>query len=392
MGNYNFRSYNKPSEKSKSKVSYFLVGLIGAVIGGLIMTVVAPNFLYGKIIPVPEVFINKEVEIVEDKPIKEELIIKEEKVSDITEVVKENIEAVVGITTLVKQRQWIWETVSEGVGSGVVVDSNGYILTNSHVIGDGNAETINVLFENGEELKGELLWYDDGIDLAIVKVEKTGLKAVELGDSDALQIGEIAIAIGNPLGLDFQRTVTSGIISGLNRSIQVDRYNVIEELIQTDASINPGNSGGPLLNSKGEVIGINTAKIKSGEGLGFSIPINTVKPIVKQIKKTGSYESISFGANLIDVKQYERYTQSKLKVDEGLVVVEVIPGTPAYNAGIKPGDIILEIDKDKLVSVPNFRKTLYKYNKDDKANLKVMRGKELINLEILFNVEEEKGK
>lgn len=126
-----------------------------------------------------------------------------------------------------------------------------------------------MLFENGDKQSGNVLWYDPSLDLAILKVNATGLPEATLGDSDNLEVGQLAVAIGNPLGLDFQRTVTSGIISGLHRTIKVDSSTVIEDLIQTDASINPGNSGGPLLNEKGEVIGINTAKIQTAEGLGF---------------------------------------------------------------------------------------------------------------------------
>ncbi len=129
------------------------------------------------------------------------------------------------------------------------------------MVGDGQAKNINVLFENGDKMPGQVLWNDVYLDLAIVKVNATGLPVADLGDSDALEVGQLAVAIGNPLGLDFQRTVTSGVISGLNRSIRVSENIVIEDLIQTDASINPGNSGGPLLNSEGEVIGINTVKL-----------------------------------------------------------------------------------------------------------------------------------
>ncbi len=166
-------------------------------------------------------------------------------ITTVSAVAKKSMGSVVGITTVVIQRELLWERPQEGVGSGVIVDSNGYILTNSHVIGDGKAKSINVLFENGDKVEGRVLWYDPALDLAVVKADVRNVQAADLGDSDSLEVGELAIAIGNPLGLDFQRSVTSGVISGLHRSIRVDQFNIIEDLIQTDASINPGNSGGP---------------------------------------------------------------------------------------------------------------------------------------------------
>ena len=158
------------------------------------------------------------------------------------------------------------------------------------------------------------------MDLAILKVNATGLPEATLGDSDNLEVGQLAVAIGNPLGLDFQRTVTSGIISGLHRTIRVDESTIIEDLIQTDASINPGNSGGPLLNSKGEVIGINTAKIKTAEGLGFSIPINMAKTIINQVVKEGTYKTVFIGITGVDLELYERQLGVDLKADNGVIL------------------------------------------------------------------------
>src|SRR5690606_30266415 len=207
-------------------------------------------------------------------------------------------------------------------------------------INSGNAKNIKVLFNNGDKKEAKVLWYDSLLDLAVVKVDATGLPVAKLGDSDDLIIGETVIAIGNPLGLEFQSTVTSGIISGLNRTITVGN-NVIEDLIQTDASINPGNSGGPLLNAKGEVIGINTAKITSAEGLGFAIPINTVKPVIEQIVKTGDYKTVYMGILGIEVELYERQLGVDLAVDEGVVIIKVEDSSPADKAGLMNGDVLI---------------------------------------------------
>ena len=169
-------------------------------------------------------------------------------------VTEKAMPSVVGITTTVMSSNNMFSipTESEGVGTGIVVDSNGYILTNSHLISDGEAKKVNVLFNDGSSIDGNVVWYDSQLDLAVVKVNKTGLTPAELGDSDKVSIGDISIAIGNPLGLELQRTVTQGIISGLDRTIKTESA-TMTGLIQTDASINSGNSGGPLLNEKAKL-------------------------------------------------------------------------------------------------------------------------------------------
>ncbi len=282
------------------------------------------------------------------------------------------------------QREFFWTRPVEGVGSGVVVNSNGYILTNSHVIGDGEGKDIKVLFENGNEMDGNVLWFDSTLDLAVIKVNGRSLDAAVLGNSDLLEVGQLAVAIGNPLGLDFQRSVTSGVISGLHRSIQVDQYNVIEDLIQTDASINPGNSGGPLLNSRGEVIGINTAKIQTGEGLGFAIPINIVKPIVEEVIQEGRFNNVYIGFTGSELEIYERQFGVDLKSDSGVVVIEVIPDSPATKAGLRPQDVITHIDQEPIESMITLRKLLYNYRIGDKATLTISRNGIISKVDITF--------
>ncbi|WP_025642180.1 serine protease HtrA [Schnuerera ultunensis] len=373
--------YERPPRK-RGIFSYFVVALIGAIIGGIVSAYIAPTYLYGKIIPMPDIYYKERPTNVGQQI----NITPSDNISYVEAVAKKAISSVVGITTVQIQREFIWEREVEGLGSGVIVNSNGYILTNSHVVGDGRAKKINVLFENGDTLPGDVLWYDASLDLAVVKVEASGLPAAELGDSDYLQVGQLAVAIGNPLGLDFQRTVTSGIISGLNRSIRIDQYNVIENLIQTDASINPGNSGGPLLNSKGEVIGINTVKIKStaAEGLGFAIPINVVKPIIDQIVKQGDFKIVYLGITGIEIERYERQMGVELSVDKGVIVLEVAPNTPADKTGLRPGDIIAKMDNQEIESMSQLGKILYKYKKGDKANLTVIRNGKEISVEVTF--------
>nr|WP_250160127.1 trypsin-like peptidase domain-containing protein [Caloranaerobacter azorensis] len=252
------------------------------------------------------------------------------------------------------------------------------------MIADGKAEKITVLFENGDKKEGKVLWYEKALDLAIIKVNATNLPVADLGNSDNLQVGELAVAIGNPLGLEFQRTVTSGIISGLNRSIRTEDNNVIENLIQTDASINPGNSGGPLLNSRGEVIGINTAKIQSAEGLGFAIPINTAKPIIQQVIKKGTFKTVFMGIVGVDLEKYERALGIDLKADSGVIVIEIAENSPADRAGMRAGDVLLKINGEEVLSMSHLRGLLYKYKPGDKINIEVMRNGKIVNLELTF--------
>jgi len=329
---------SKPKQKYKkrSKFSYFIVVIVSAMIGGMISAYVFPMYLYGKILPMPPIYVQ---DINEDAQIN---ITTTNNVNFVTAVAKKATKSVVGITTLEVQYDFFYgEREVQGVGSGVIIDSRGYILTNSHVIGDGKARNITVQFENGNKQSGTVLWNNSALDLAIVKVEATDLPAVELGDSDNLEVGEPVVAIGNPLGLELQRTVTSGIVSGLKRTMTIDQYNSIEDLIQTDASINPGNSGGPLLNSKGEVIGINTAKITSAEGLGFALPINLAKPIIEQVVEEGYIKTVYMGIVGVEVEVYEKRLGINLSADEGVIILEIAPDSPALQAGIKAGDVLI---------------------------------------------------
>lgn len=372
---------SKPKQKYKkrSKFSYFIVVIVSAMIGGMISAYVFPMYLYGKILPMPPIYVQ---DINEDAQIN---ITTTNNVNFVTAVAKKATKSVVGITTLEVQYDFFYgEREVQGVGSGVIIDSRGYILTNSHVIGDGKARNITVQFENGNKQSGTVLWNNSALDLAIVKVEATDLPAVELGDSDNLEVGEPVVAIGNPLGLELQRTVTSGIVSGLKRTMTIDQYNSIEDLIQTDASINPGNSGGPLLNSKGEVIGINTAKITSAEGLGFALPINLAKPIIEQVVEEGYIKTVYMGIVGVEVEVYEKRLGINLSADEGVIILEIAPDSPALQAGIKAGDVLIELDGVKVESMNKLRKLLYKYKPGDILKTTILRNGEKVETELIL--------
>lgn len=379
MDNYNYQSHNRQPRR-RGIFSYLMVALIAGVIGGLISIYIAPTYLYGKIIPMPEIYSNNSI----THPQGEVVIAPKEDITAVSAVAKKAMGTVVGITTVQIQRELLWERPVEGVGSGVVIHKDGFILTNSHVIGNGNAENISVLFENGDKMEGQVMWFDAALDLAIVKVNASNLQTADLGDSDSLEIGELAVAIGNPLGLDFQRTVTSGGISGLHRSIKVDERTIMEDLIQTDAAINPGNSGGPLLNNLGEVIGINTAKIKTGEGLGFAIPINIVKPIIEEVINKGTFNNVYIGFEGREVEIVERQLGIDLMVDNGVVVVAIVPNSAAAVSELKPLDIITMLDNQPVESMASLRKMLYKYKLGDTATLTVIREGTEIKIDITF--------
>lgn len=299
-----------------------------------------------------------------------------------TAVAMKAMPSVVGITTSGQVINPFFGTIeTEGTGSGIIIDKSGYILTNAHVV-TMNGQIVKkpqVLLNDGNSVEGETIWSDSTIDIAIVKVKTdSAIQPATLGDSDKLQIGEPAIAIGNPIDMTYQRSVTQGIISGLNRYVgQVEGGGYMTGLIQTDASINGGNSGGPLLNQEGEVVGINTVKLSKAEGLGFSIPINSVKQIIKQVIETGDYKVVSIGIQPVDATEIQRYFKQDFGVDSGVFAFKVIEDSPAQAAGIEAGDIITKIDDSEIKTVDSLRAALYNYKVDDTAKVTVIRnGKE----------------
>ncbi len=300
-------------------------------------------------------------------------------------VIKKAMPSVVGITTVVDVGNLFTGPMQQtGIGTGVIVDQRGLILTNSHVIEDGAGKDVTVLFEDGSKTKAEILWNDKTLDLAMLKVNKTGLQVAELGDSDSVEVGDISVAIGNPLGLEFQRTVTEGIISGLGRKIQTDTNTTMDNLIQTSAAINPGNSGGPLLNSKGQVIGINTAKARSGEGLGFAIPINIAKPIVEQFIETGSFEKVTLGIQGIDADYYKQATGIDPGAEKGVFVAKVEQSSVASKSGLQVNDVIVKMDNTNIEKMQDLVKYLYTVKKGDTVKSVVLREGKKVSLEFKF--------
>lgn len=244
----------------------------------------------------------------------------------------------------------------EGLGSGFIFDERGYILTNNHVI--QGAEEIKVILTDKREFEAEVVGADARNDLAVLKLKLEGknvdLPIAKLGDSDQLRVGQMTIAIGTPYDLDFQNTVTTGVVSALGRSLQskTERgYVEINNVIQTDASINPGNSGGPLLDSQGRVIGINTAILGNAQGLGFAVPINTAKDILDDLIEYGHVRRPMIGILGTDVNKEMLREYFGFEGDGGVYIRQVIPNGPAHAAGLHEGDLILEVDRKKITNM-----------------------------------------
>ncbi|MBQ9313479.1 MAG: trypsin-like peptidase domain-containing protein [Clostridia bacterium] len=238
--------------------------------------------------------------------------------------------------------------------------------------------------DNGESVQGKVMWTQDDIDIAIIKIDAKNLTVAKLGDSDNLKIGNDVWAIGNPLGVEFQRTTTKGIISGVNRTLTFEENGkkiFMEDLIQTDASINSGNSGGPLINENGEVIGINTVKITTAEGIGFAVPINIVKPIIESFIEKNSFIEVNLGIYAYD-KEIVKYVNSKITIDNGIYVTNVNRGSNAEKAGIKVGDIIMSIDGIETNKMIDLRKYIYTKKKGDVVSLVVNRRNKIENIKI----------
>jgi len=253
-----------------------------------------------------------------------------------------------------------------GSGSGIIIQPDGVIITNAHVVGD--ARTVEVSLADGRKLAGQVLGGDASVDVAVVRVQGSSLPVAPIGDSDRLEVGQTAIAIGNPLGLD--RSVTSGIVSAVNRD---PRGVGLDGLIQTDAAISPGNSGGPLLDSQGRVIGINTVVLRApgSEGLGFAVPINLAVDVAEQVVRTGRVHRAFLGITFRDIDPMLAQ-QFGLPVQEGVIVAGVAAGTPADRAGIEAGQIITAIDGDKVGQGGDLRRALRTHKPGDRVKLRLL--------------------
>jgi serine protease Do len=254
-----------------------------------------------------------------------------------------------------------------GSGSGVIIREDGVLITNAHVV--GNATVVEVRTADGRTFEGRVLGRDTSVDTAVVRINARNLPVAPLGDSDKLEVGQMAIAIGNPLGLE--RTVTRGVVSAINRGPR--GFDIAAGLIQTDAAINPGNSGGPLLDSSGRVIGLNTVMLVGATGLGFAIPINVAVDVVDQILTTGRVRRAYLGINLADIDR-EISQRFNLPVEEGAVVTELQRNGPAARGGVRIEDFIVGFNGEPVRDTGDLLRLLRKRRPGETATLDIVRG------------------
>ena len=303
-----------------------------------------------------------------------------DKETEVYEILENVSKAVVGISKLqsIDSSFFSLKAVQNyNLGTGVIIAKEGYAITNNHVTGNLYSKCY-ITMEDGEEYTGNVIWTDEDLDLSIIKINTT--KQVDyamLGDSDSIKIGQKVFAIGNPLGIEFQRTVTSGIISACDRTIKIEedeKIDYMEELIQTDASINNGNSGGPLIDIYGNILGITTVKIREAEGIGFAVPINIIKPIIQRLVENKTFEEASLGIYGYD-KEAVQYIDSSLDIKKGIYVSDLVIGGAARSAGIQIGDIIEKIDDIELEKINELRKYIYTKKVGDEVKLTIIREK-----------------
>ena len=261
-----------------------------------------------------------------------------------------------------------------GSGSGVIIRADGVILTNAHVVGD--AKQVGVRLSDGRKLEGQVLGADPAVDVAVVRVNASNLPVAPMANSDRLEVGQAAIAIGNPLGLD--GTLTTGVVSAINRQRSLNDF---VNFIQTDAAINPGNSGGPLLDSEGRVMGINTWIMGRTTGLGFAVPINLAREVATQVLETGTVRRVIIGIVPTSVTPQIAATL-KLPVSEGAAVVEVQPGSPAEKAGLLANDVITRVDGKAIAGAGDLRRILRERKAGDNVALTVQRAEQTLNLTV----------
>ncbi|MBD8048907.1 trypsin-like peptidase domain-containing protein [Clostridium sp. N37] len=363
---------NPTKQKKKKKIgSYIAIALICSLLGGAVggtVTYTILNENNKNIVTKPQANNDTSVPLTNTSSI------------DIPAIAKKVSPAVVGVATkTISSNFFGWQfEPQEGIGSGFIFNENGTVLTNYHVI--KGASEVKVIFHNGKEVPAKVVNYQEDADLAVLRItEKVEMPGVlEFGDSDSLEVGEQVIAIGNPLGKEFSGSVTTGIISALNRQMKFDDGKTLK-LIQTDTAINPGNSGGPLVNSRGQVIGINTAKIgKSGvEGLGFSIPINEVLDKLDNLTKP----IIKLGITCINLNE-ELAKANKLPV--GIYIEKVESLSIAQKGGLQPGDVIVKFANKKVGTVQEINKIKESYKEGDTVPVEFIRDGKTMTANLKF--------
>lgn len=305
---------------------------------------------------------------------------------DVSRIASSAMDSVAAITVRSAERNATGQIgLYEGFGTGVIVHGDGYVLTNAHVVEKGTAARIAVLLHDGRELAGRLLWMDAALDLAILQIPAQNLKPIVLGNSDTLTIGQPVVAIGTPIDISFNNTVTAGIISGLNRRLELDANSSIEGLIQTDATINPGNSGGPLLDRDGAMIGINTVKLTSGEGLSFAIPINSARSILKELIEKGEFRKVQLGVKAVNAQDYAYMEQVELPTLRGVYILDTYGGSAAEKAGLQSGDILTGLEGRDIRTTADLQEALFSRRPGDSVELRINRGGTVLRIPVILD-------
>ena len=313
----------------------------------------------------------------------------EENSRKVADIIEEVTKSVVGISKLKNTGNSIFGSSSEeelGLGTGIIISEKGYILSNSHVTGEKHSICY-VTLDTGITYDGKVVWADSNLDLSITKINAKNLKKANIGDSGSARVGETVYAIGNPIGFEFRRTVTSGIISATNRTIKIEEngnHSYMSDLIQTDATINPGNSGGPLILVNGDVIGINTVKISSAEGIGFAVPINAVKEIIKNFEETDNFDEAYIGISAYDKEVIPYLSAFATTFDKGIYVAQITQNGPASKTELKEGDIINTIDGVELDTMNKLREYIYTKKPGETIRLGITRGKVNKNIDVVL--------
>ncbi len=297
-------------------------------------------------------------------------------------IVARVLPSVVSITTRgIEHNQFNEPVPVRGMGSGVIVDRQGHILTNNHVV--EGAEVIKVTLPDERAFRATLVGADPFTDLAVLKIEGQNLRPAALGDSAKLAIGETVVAIGSPLWIEGGPTVTVGVVSALGRSMEEPGLPMLHNLIQTDAAINPGNSGGPLVDLNGRVVGMNTAVIPSAHGIGFAISINSAKPVVKALIASGRVPRPTLGVVAVSVTPQLAFVND-LEIERGALVVRVESGGPAEAAGIRPGDVITSVGGQPATDLHHFHEGLFRRKAGEAVELALWRGGRTLTVRALL--------
>ncbi|ARU60808.1 peptidase S1 [Tumebacillus avium] len=374
----------KPKKNKGNLGTWIAVSLVSALIGSATTVVLVPTMIKSNVIETKSAFADNGTTSGSKETVNVNIQ------TGVVEAVNKVKPAVVGVLNLQKSRDFFGRSSDEqmaGTGSGILFDDKGHIITNNHVV--EGADTVEVSLQDGKRIKAKVLGADAMTDLAVLEVDPNDVKNItpaKFGNSESLNIGEPAIAIGNPLGLKFAQSVTVGVISATKREMPIydEAGNEVfsQNVLQTDAAINPGNSGGALVNIKGELIGINSAKISSTgvEGIGFAIPINEADPILQQLMEKGEIVRPVMGISPVALTEVPEGYRGEVPVESGLYVYEAHEN--AKKAGIEAGDVIVKIDGEAVEDPIQLRKILYKKKPGDKIKVEFYRDKELKTVEM----------